>query len=85
MGLWRAVNVSQTAAEFRERALECFQWAQQAVGLRRKKPWLVMAQLWLDRAESAERDDRRNDVPDDQAQTRAVPGDDGADAPARTR
>jgi hypothetical protein len=55
----------ESAAEFRRRALECYQWAQEAVGLRRKKPWLIMAQLWLDRAENAERDDRQNGAPNE--------------------
>jgi hypothetical protein len=59
-------GVSQSSAEFRLRALECYRWAQEAVGPRRKKPWLIMAQLWLDRAESAERDDRQNGAPNGQ-------------------
>jgi hypothetical protein len=65
MGAGGLEGMSESAAEFRRRALECYQWAQEAVGLRRKKPWLIMAQLWLDRAENAERDDRQNGVPND--------------------
>ena len=57
--------MSESSAEFRQRALECYRCAQEAVGLRRKKPWLIMAQLWLDRAENADRDDRQNGVPND--------------------
>jgi hypothetical protein len=65
----------ESAAEFRRRALECYQWAQEAVGLRRKKPWLIMAQLWLDRAENAERDDRQNGGPnDDKPSSEDAPG-----------
>jgi hypothetical protein len=59
------VSQSQSSAEFRLRALECYRWAQEAVGPRRKKPWLIMAQLWLDRAENAERDDRQNGAPNE--------------------
>ena len=67
--------MSESAAEFRRRALECYQWAQEAVGLRRKKPWLIMAQLWLDRAENADRDDRQNSVPnDDKSSAEDAPG-----------
>jgi hypothetical protein len=67
--------MAESAAEFRRRALECYQWAQEAVGLRRKKPWLIMAQLWLDRAENAERDDRQNGVPnDDKSWSEDAPG-----------
>jgi len=57
--------MAESAAEFRRRALECYQWAQEAVGLRSKKPWLIMAQLWLDRAENAERDDRQSGAAND--------------------
>ena len=67
--------MAESAAEFRRRALECYQWAQEAVGLRRKKPWLIMAQLWLDRAENAKRDDRQNSVPnDDKSSSQDAPG-----------
>jgi hypothetical protein len=67
--------MAESAAEFRRRAHECYQWAQEAVGLRRKKPWLIMAQLWLDRAENAERDDRQNGVPkDDHSSAEDAPG-----------
>jgi hypothetical protein len=55
--------VSESSEEFRQRALECFRWAQEAVGPRGKKSWLIMAQLWLDRAENAERDDRQGGAP----------------------
>jgi hypothetical protein len=67
--------MSESAAEFRRRAQECYRWAQEAVGLRRKKPWLIMAQLWLDRAENAERDDRESSAPnDDHASRKDMPG-----------
>ncbi len=55
--------MSESSAEFRRRAQECYRWAQEAVGLRSKKPWLIMAQLWLERAENAERDDRQGGAP----------------------
>jgi hypothetical protein len=41
--------------EFRMRAIECLRWAQEAANDRTKGVWLGMAQLWLDRAESAQR------------------------------
>ena len=70
--------MAESAAEFRRRALECYQRAQEAVGLRRKKPWLIMAQLWLDRAENAERDDRQNGVSnDDKSSSEHARGADG--------
>lgn len=59
------MGVTQSAAELRWRASECYQRAQDAVVPRRKKLWLIMAQLWLDRAESAERDDRQIKVSSD--------------------
>jgi hypothetical protein len=41
--------------EFRMRAIECLRWAQEAANDRTKGVWLGMAQLWLERAESAQR------------------------------
>ncbi len=41
--------------EFRLRAIECLRWAQEAADERTKTVWLSMAQLWLDRAENAQR------------------------------
>jgi hypothetical protein len=41
--------------EFRMRAIECLRWAQEAANEQSKGVWLSMAQLWLERAESAQR------------------------------
>jgi hypothetical protein len=41
--------------EFRMRAIECLRWAQEAANERTKSVWLGMAQLWLERAENAQR------------------------------
>jgi hypothetical protein len=43
------------AEEFRKRATDCLQWAQEAANERTKTLWLSMAQIWLNRAESAQR------------------------------
>jgi hypothetical protein len=39
--------------EFRRRAANCLRWAQEAANERTKALWLNMAQIWLDRAQSA--------------------------------
>ena len=41
-----------TTEEFRKRAANCLQWAQEAANERTKELWLNMAQIWLDRAEN---------------------------------
>jgi hypothetical protein len=41
--------------EFRMRAIECLWWAQEAANDQTKSVWLSMAQLWLERAENAQR------------------------------
>ena len=75
------LGVSESSEEFRQRALECYRWAQEAVGLRRKKPWLIMAQLWLDRAENAERDDRQSGAPPEPSAAPIEPNSSSEDAP----
>ena len=41
--------------EFRMRAIECLRWAQEAANEGTRAAWLSMAQLWLERAENAQR------------------------------
>ena len=53
--------------EFRMRAIECLRWAQEAANDRTKGVWLSMAQLWLERAENAQRISKQ--VPRPQAGT----------------
>jgi hypothetical protein len=44
-----------TVEEFRKRASDCLRWAQEAANERTRALWLSMAQIWLNRAESAGR------------------------------
>jgi hypothetical protein len=53
--------------ESRMRDIECLRWAQEAANDRTKGVWLGMAQLWLERAENAQR--MAKEVPRQQAGT----------------
>ena len=52
-----------TVEEFRKRASDCLRWAQEAANERTRALWLSMAQIWLNRAESAGRAAAAVDVP----------------------
>jgi len=47
------------AEHFRQRAVQCFAWAQSVLGLRERMTWLTMAQYWHRLAQQAEQNERR--------------------------